>query len=110
MLRLVALLVGLLPGIACAAIATFTPEEWSRLQRASTESSKMKDVLAALERTPDGRVVVRHASGDRGARWAEALRDWLVARGLPSARIELKPADFESERLEVDVGAAARGR
>jgi hypothetical protein len=70
----------------------------------------MKDVWAALERVPDGHVVIRHASGDRGARWAEAVRAWWVARGLPSARIELKPASFESERLEIDVGAGPRGR
>jgi hypothetical protein len=30
----------------------------------------------------------------------------LVARGLPSARIELVPTSFDGERLELDVGPA----
>jgi hypothetical protein len=63
------------------------------------------ELLAALERSRDGVVLVRHPSGDPGARWAEALRDFLVARGLPSARIALVPAPLPAEQLELEVRA-----
>jgi hypothetical protein len=106
MLRLIVALLAVMPVTAPAASVTLTPSDWAQWQPAGADSPPLHELLAALERVPGGRVVVRHGGGERGAHWGEAMRDWLVARGLPSARIELVPTSFDGERLELDVGPA----
>jgi hypothetical protein len=106
MLRITAFFLALFPLVASAAILTVTPEDWAQLRESAAPAPALGELLAALEREHDGVVLVRHPSGDQGARWAEAVRDFLVARGLPSARIAFVPAPFEAEKLELEVRAA----
>lgn len=106
MARITAVFVVLIPLAASAAGLTLTPQDWARLRESAVPAPVLGELLAALERSRDGVVLVRHPSGDQGARWAESLRDFLVARGLPSARIALVPAPFDAEQLELEVRAA----
>ena len=106
MLRITAVLLALFPLAASAASLTVTPQDWAQLRESTVPAPALGELLAALERNHDGVVLVRHPSGDQGARWAESLRDFLVARGLPSARIALVPAPFDAETLELEVRAA----
>jgi hypothetical protein len=106
MLRLAAFLLALFPLVAPAASLTITPEDWAQLRESPAPAPVLGELLAALERNRNGVVLVRHPSGDQGARWAEAVRDFLVARGLPSARIVFLPAPFKVEQLELEVRAA----
>lgn len=106
MLRITPFLLALVPLAAPAAGLTVTPADWTQLQESTAATPALGELLAALERNHDGVVIVRHPSGDQGARWAEAVRDFLVARGLPSARIAFVPVPFEAEQLELEVRAA----
>ena len=44
-------------------------------------------------------VFVEHAGGEPDSRFAEQLRDALVALGVPAARIRLEPAAADADRL-----------
>ena len=46
-----------------------------------------------------GALRIRHAGGEPDSRFAEQLRDALVALGVPSARIQLVPAAADAEHL-----------
>ena len=106
MARLTAVFLVLIPLAAPAAGLTVTAQDWARLRESAAPAPVFGELLTALERSRDGVVLVRHPSGDPGARWAESLRDFLVARGLPSTRIVLVPAALDAEQLELDVRAA----
>ena len=48
---------------------------------------------------------IRHAGGDPDSRFAEQLRDALVALGVPAARIRLVPAAADADRLILEFSA-----
>ncbi|MEQ6341026.1 MAG: hypothetical protein M3A44_05075 [Gammaproteobacteria bacterium] len=45
----------------------------------------MQDVMSR----PASRIALRHPGGEEGIAWAQDLRDWLVALGMSSDRIEV---------------------
>ncbi len=58
------------------------------------------------EQAADARVLrIRHAGGETDSRFAEQLRDALVALGVPAARIHLVPAAADSEQLILEFSA-----
>jgi len=48
---------------------------------------------------------IRHAGGEPDSRFAEQLRDALVALGVPAARIHLVPAAADADRLILEYSA-----
>lgn len=48
-------------------------------------------VMQQVMQQPNSGVVLHYPEDERGEIWAEELRDWLVALGLPSNRIQLIP-------------------
>ena len=88
---------------------TLTAAEWSR-PRSGERVRAMKPVNAAVnawrEAGGDARLVLRHASGEEGSLWAAELKDWLVALGVPTQRIEVVPTGIASDRLEIEVEAS----
>jgi len=95
----------LIPATALAETLTITSEHWSRPRSAAYVASlpEVRRALEIFERQPEGVVVLHHANTDEAALWAEELRGWLVALGLPSRRIlavtEVRPHD--TLRIEV---------
>jgi hypothetical protein len=110
MSRLFVVLLVLLPLTSLAAPLTLSAEDWTQWRAARMPAPGLPELLAALERDATSVVLVRHAHADAAARWAQELRDWLVARGLPSARIELRPGGLAGEQLELEVQAGGVGR
>ncbi len=56
---------------------------------------RMEAVAAAVRawhRASSAVLVIRYPGGEAGTLWAAQLHDWLVALGIPSARIERIPA------------------
>lgn len=70
-----------------------SPEEWPRIQRGIqvTQYARLAGVVNELDRTADGSIVLLHPGGDAGHDWANEIHDWLVALGIPSGRIALRP-------------------
>ncbi len=82
-----------------------TAEQWAR-PRSGDSVVKLPGLAAlveAVERDATSRLVVRFAGGDEGSLWAEELRSWLVALGLPSARIQLEPSLPQSDKLQLEL-------
>ncbi len=100
-----ALFVGALLAISSSSIAhaadflpmaalTLTADQWPSPRNGQSVAmlpplaAAMQDMIAA----PDSRLALRHPRSDEGNAWAQELRDWLVALGVSSDRIEMIPA------------------
>lgn len=90
---------------AAPASATITAEQWAspRRGRSVVKFPGLAALVEAAEREPAGRLVLRHAGGDEGALWAEELRSWLVALGLPSARLRLAADLPQADQLMIEL-------
>jgi hypothetical protein len=49
------------------------------------------------------RILIRHPRGEEGVLWAEELRGWLVALGIPSADIAVSPESTRIDAIELAV-------
>lgn len=80
-------------------------ETWSRPRSAETllELPSLREAVAALQGRGERRLTIHHPQGEQGEFWASELRDWLVALGIPSARIDLQVDDAVMERLDLVV-------
>lgn len=92
------------PAVASPAV-TVTAEQWARPRsgEAVAQLPELGRLVETLDRNPSQRLVVRHASGDDGTLWAEELRSWLVALGVPSMNIELVPGALETDKLLLEL-------
>lgn len=86
---------------------TITADQWAlpRSGAALIRLQPVHDAVADWLATPEARIVIRHAGSDVGNLWADELRDWLVALGVPAGQID-KRADADQPddavRLEVE--------
>ena len=90
---------------ATSPVVTVTAEQWARPRSGETvaQMPELGRLVEAFDRNPSQRLVVRHASGDDGTLWAEELRSWLVALGVPSVNIELAPGALEADKLLLEL-------
>ncbi len=93
------------PPSVASPIVTVTAEQWARPRsgEAVAQLPELARLVEALDRNPSQRLVVRHASGDDGTLWAEELRSWLVALGIPSENVELAPGALEADKLLLEL-------
>lgn len=86
-------------------VVTVTAEQWARPRsgEAVAQLPELGRLVETLDRNPSQRLVVRHASGDDGTLWAEELRSWLVALGVPSMNVELAPGALEADKLFIEL-------
>jgi len=96
---------GMLPG--AAETLTLMVADWPQPRRAETLAvhRPLADFLLALDQLNAKVLRIRHAGGDTDSRFAEQLRDALVAFGMPAARIHLVPAAADSEQLILEFSA-----
>jgi len=96
---------GLLPGTAES--LSLAAAEWAPPRRAEALAAHkpLGDFLRVLDRGDAGLLRIRHAGGELDSRFAEQLRDALVALGVPTARIHLVPAAADADRLILEFSA-----
>lgn len=84
-----------------------TAEEWSRPRSAEMVVALpgVRDCIARWNGDPRQRLVIVHAAGEEGALWASELRDWLVALGVPGARLQLRAVGADAERVLLRIEA-----
>ncbi len=58
--------------------------------------SQTQQIIDGFEETTGSRIIIRYPGGAAGLKWAEQMRDWFIAYGVPLAYL----------RLEVGSGAA----
>ena len=112
MLRVLALFIILISASASASesVEVITADEWAR-----PRSGASLVQMPALKRTVRGylekqsetqggqRILIRHPRGEEGVLWAEELRGWLVALGVPAADIELTADSARVDAIELEV-------
>jgi len=54
----------------------------------------------------DQRILIRHPRGEEGVLWAEELRGWLIALGIPSADIAMSAESTRVDAIELAVTGA----
>lgn len=52
------------------------------------------------------RILIRHPRGEEGVLWAEELRGWLIALGIPSTDIAMSPESTRVDAVELAVTGA----
>ena len=52
------------------------------------------------------RILIRHPRGEEGVLWAEELRGWLIALGIPSTDIATSPESTRVDAIELAVTGA----
>ena len=65
-----------------------------KLPRSGQTLVALPGLLAVMQKVaqqPESGVALHYSEDERGEIWVEELRDWLVALGLPSNRIQLVP-------------------
>ncbi len=84
---------------------TITAEQWAHPRSGGSivKLPGLGALVETVERDATSRLVIRFAGGDEGSLWAEELRSWLVALGLPSARIQLEPGLPQSDALRLEL-------
>lgn len=63
----------------------------------------LRHAMDELRDRPAGRLLIRHPGGEQGVLWAHELQSWLVALGVGSQRIELRPGSPEPTALSLEV-------
>jgi hypothetical protein len=105
---------GLPQGGAVAGTAAAEPEcavsaaEWSRPRSAAMVRALpgVRECVQAWLAQPARHIVLVSAPGEEGGLWANELRDWLVALGVPSTAIELRAVGTDTERLVLRIESA----
>lgn len=106
MLNLTMLFVlGWLPG--AAETLSLPVRDWTSPLRAEAvvQNRSLADFLQVFDRHRGDRLLIRHAGGEAETVRAEALRDALVALGLPSGLIRLVPAAAPAGELILEISA-----
>jgi hypothetical protein len=110
MIRMLPLLVMLISSTATASetVELIAAGDWARPR--SGESLVQMPALKRTVRDYLGRqdangkrIVIRHPRGEEGVLWAEELRGWLVALGVPSTDIDVRPESTRMDAIELAV-------
>ena len=98
---LLALLVFASVGVRAETGCAVSAAEWSRPRSAAMVRALpgVRDCVQAWLAAPDRHLVLVSAPGEEGGLWANELRDWLIALGVPSAAIELRAVGTDKEIL-----------
>jgi hypothetical protein len=96
------------PVSSAESVQVITADDWAR-----PRSGESLVQMPALQRTVRDflsqsdergrRILIRHPRGEEGVLWAEELRSWLVALGIPSAAIAVTPASTRIDSIELAV-------
>jgi len=78
---------------------------WSVPRRAETliAMPALRGAVQALGEAPEGRLILRYPGGDAGTLWVNELESWLVALGVPRARIEKAPGSPDPRRIVLEI-------
>lgn len=84
---------------------TLTRAQWSGVTSAEqvVDLPPLHAAMKAFDAAPGSRLVVIHNGGEDGLFWAADLKGWLVALGIPSARIVDRTGALPPDRIRLQV-------
>jgi hypothetical protein len=90
---------------AAQAVFVVDSDTWTRPRSAEMllGLAPLRDAVGSLQAAQSRRLEIRHPEGEQGELWAAELRDWLVALGIPSARLVLAADPAVTEQIELVV-------
>lgn len=118
MIRGLPLLIMLVSMTVCSAesVQIITAEDWARprtgeslvrmpaLKRTVRDYLEQKSNQKSSQNDRRGQhISIRHPRGEEGVLWAEELRGWLIALGIPSADITMSPQSSRIDAVELAV-------
>lgn len=108
-LVLVVMLIGASVG-AAETVQVVTAEDWARPRSGESlvQMPALKRTLRAYLGDDAQRIVIRHPQGEEGVLWAEELRGWLVALGVPSEDVSVSADSSRLDAIELEVTTAQR--
>lgn len=80
-------------------------DEWPVLKRGIqvTQYARLAGIVNEYDRAPGSHIVVLYPGGQAGESWATEIHDWLVALGIPSREISLRPGSGRPGSLALRV-------
>jgi hypothetical protein len=96
---------GMLPGAAES--LPLAAADWAPPRHAEALATvpELGNFLRTIDQQEKAVLRIRHAGGAAGSRFAEQLRDALVALGVPAVRIRLVPAAADADQLILEISA-----
>jgi len=90
---------------------TLDAAEWARPRSGEAVAAMptVREAVYVWAQSPGAALVIRHPRGEAGILWAEELRDWLVALGVPSADIDLRVGSGLEGRVELAIARVSSG-
>jgi hypothetical protein len=88
--------------------AQISADEWARPHGGASLATNagLREVIQGFREKAGREIVIRYHGGDAGQLWAEELRDWLVAMGVPSSAIVLVAGGTDGAAVIVTLEAA----
>ena len=88
---------------AAERLYTVSAEEWARPRQGDllVTYPGLNEAIQEWNQHQSGRIQIRHPGGEEGILWAEELRDWLVALGVPSNLIETVPGGRDAANIDL---------
>lgn len=82
-----------------------TREQWTGPRSGAyvTQLERLNSLVRRFNARAGSGIVIRYAQGNEGGLWATELRAWLVALGIPSARIELVSVAQAEDALTIEI-------
>lgn len=118
LIRLMALAIAfLLPALSAQAGSTLQPTctislaQWEAPNRnqALLSDPALRTLVQGWEAQPGSRLRIEYPPGEQGELWANRLRAWLVAFGIPGSAIQVLPGGNESNALALSLRSGAGG-
>jgi len=80
-------------------------DDWARPREgvSMVRMPPLAEVVEAWGQRPGQRLIVRYPGGEEGLLWANELRSWLVALGMPSTYLELVAGSRQPDRIELEL-------
>ena len=81
-----------------------TAEQWARPRSGEriVALTSLQKLVRHLDERAAAVVIIRYAGGDEGLLWAEELRGWFVALGIPGDRLRLHAGLPARDRLVLE--------
>ena len=97
------LLAAVQPLMAAERFYQVTAAEWARPRQGDllVTYPGLKDAIQEWNQSNAGRIQIRYPGGEEGVLWAEELRDWLVALGVPSTQSETVPGSRDADSVDL---------
>ncbi len=82
-----------------------TAEEWAQPRSGETllRHPALAEVVRQLQERDAAVLEIRYPGGDSGSLWARELQAWLVALGIESSRIRLRPGSEAADQLQLRI-------